>query len=73
VAVVIKLFSDGEDLYEGRRWLALPRDLAPGEEVEFETEIRRPPGSSRLWIEPHMFGGLGFSKLGGPLWVKELE
>ncbi|HYG62664.1 MAG TPA: glycosyltransferase, partial [Thermoanaerobaculia bacterium] len=73
VAVVVKLFSGDQDLYEGQRWLALPRDLAPGEEVEFETEIRRPPGSSRLWIEPHMFGGLGFSKLGGPLWVRDLQ
>jgi glycosyltransferase involved in cell wall biosynthesis len=76
VAVVVKLFSGGEepedDLYAGQRWLALPRDLAPGEEAQFETEIRRPPGPARLWIEPHMFGGLGFSKLGGPLWVKDL-
>lgn len=72
VAVVIKLFSDGEDLLEGQRWLALPHDLAPGDEVRFATEVRRPPGPARLWIEPHMFGGLGFSKLGGPLWVRDL-
>jgi len=69
VAVVVKLFVDGgEDLLEGRPWLALPRDLAPGEEVRFETDVRRPPGPAHLWIEPHLFGGLGFSKLGGPLW-----
>ena len=71
VAVVVKLFVDGgEDLLEGRPWLALPRDLAPGEEVRFEAEVRRPPGPAHLWIEPHLFGGLGFSKLGGPLWER---
>ncbi len=72
VAVVVKLFVDGgedqEDLLAGRRWLALPHDLAPGEEVRFETEVRRPPGPAHLWIEPHLFGGLGLSKLGGPRW-----
>lgn len=71
VAVVVKLFvGGGEDLLEGRPWLALPRDLAPGEEVHFETDVRRPPGPAHLWIEPHLFGGLGFSKLGGPLWER---
>jgi len=71
VAVVVKLFVDGGgDLLEGRPWLALPRDLAPGEEVRFETDVRRPPGPAHLWIEPHLFGGLGFSKLGGPRWER---
>jgi glycosyltransferase involved in cell wall biosynthesis len=70
VAVVVKLFVDGEDLLAGRPWLALPRDLAPGEEVRLETEVRRPLGPAHLWIEPHLFGGLGLSKLGGPRWEK---
>ncbi|HKI04306.1 MAG TPA: glycosyltransferase family 4 protein [Thermoanaerobaculia bacterium] len=70
VAVVVKLFVDGADLLEGRPWLALPHDLAPGEEVRFETEVRRPPGPAHLWIEPHLFGGLGLSKLGGPRWER---
>ena len=76
VAVVVKLFVDdgdddaGADLLEGRPWLALPRDLAPGEEVRLETEVRRPPGPAHLWIEPHLFGGLGLSKLGGPRWER---
>jgi len=70
VAVVVKLFADGEDLLEGRPWLALPHDLAPGEEVRFATEVRRPPGPAHLWIEPHLFGGLGLSKLGGPRWER---
>ncbi len=72
VAVVVKLFVDGEDILAGRRWLPLPRDLAPGEEVELETEVRRPPGPAHLWIEPHLFGGLGLSKLGGPRWEQHL-
>jgi glycosyltransferase involved in cell wall biosynthesis len=70
VAVVVKLFAEGEDLLEGRPWLALPHDLAPGEEVRFATEVRRPPGPAHLWIEPHLFGGLGLSKLGGPRWER---
>ena len=70
VAVVVKLFVDGEDLLAGRPWLALPHDLAPGEEVRFATEVRRPPGPAHLWIEPHLFGGLGLSKLGGPRWER---
>ena len=72
VAVVVKLFVDGEDILEGRPWLALPRDLSPGEEVVLETEVRRPPGPSHLWIEPHLFGGLGISKYGGPRWERHL-
>jgi glycosyltransferase involved in cell wall biosynthesis len=75
VAVVVKLFvdeEDREDLLAGRSWLALPRDVAPGEEIWLETEIRRPPGPAHLWIEPHLFGGLGFSKLGGPRWERRL-
>jgi glycosyltransferase involved in cell wall biosynthesis len=75
VAVVVKLFVDGEDLLANRRWLALPHDLAPGEEAVFETEVRRPPGppgSAHLWIEPHLFGGLGISKYGGPRWEQHL-
>ena len=73
VAVVVKLFVDGgADLLEGRPWLALPRDLAPGEEVRFETDVRRPPGPAHLWIEPHLFGGLGLSKLGGPRWERRI-
>ncbi len=70
VAVVVKLFVEGEDLLAGRPWLALPHDLAPGDEVRFATEVRRPPGPAHLWIEPHLFGGLGLSKLGGPRWER---
>ncbi len=75
VALVIKLFDGGEggeDLLENRHWLPLPRDLAPGEEARFVTEVRRPPGPARLRIEPHLFGGLGFSRLSGPWWERDL-
>lgn len=68
VAVVVKMFVDGEDWLEGTPWLALPRDLAPGEEVAFETSVRRPERAAHLWIEPHLFGGLGISQMGGPRW-----
>jgi glycosyltransferase involved in cell wall biosynthesis len=35
---------------------------------------RRPlaPDGIRLWIEPHLFGGLGFSQLGGPRWERDI-
>jgi glycosyltransferase involved in cell wall biosynthesis len=75
VAVVVKLFTDeglSEDLLAGRPWLPLPRDLDPGEDAWIETEVRRPPGYAYLWIEPHLFGGLGLSKLGGPRWERRL-
>ncbi|HEX5716963.1 MAG TPA: glycosyltransferase family 4 protein [Thermoanaerobaculia bacterium] len=75
VALVIKLFTDEgltQNLLAGRPWLPLSRDLQPGEEAEFETEVRRPPGYAHLWIEPHLFGGLGLSKLGGPRWERLL-
>jgi hypothetical protein len=68
VALVVKLFVDGTDRLAGRPWLPLPRDLEPGEEMTFVTEVRRPPGPAHLWIEPHLFGGLGLSKHGGPRW-----
>ena len=75
VAVVVKLFTDEDlsaDLLADRPWLPLPRDLEPGEEAEVVTEVRRPPGYAYLWIEPHLFGGLGLSKLGGPRWERRL-
>jgi hypothetical protein len=31
-----------------------------------------PPGTIRLWIEPHLFGGVAFSAMGGPRWERDL-
>ena len=73
VALVVKLFVDEaltEDLHAQQPWLPLPRDLAPGEEHVFLTEVRRPIGKAHLWIEPHLFGGLGLSRHGGPRWER---
>jgi glycosyltransferase involved in cell wall biosynthesis len=90
IAVVVKLIAEGRDLFAGRPWLPLPRDLAPGEETRFTLAVRRPPGPPappwppgvtrlplapdriRLWIEPHLFGGLGLSQLGGPRWERDI-
>ncbi|HEX5757975.1 MAG TPA: hypothetical protein VF121_02170, partial [Thermoanaerobaculia bacterium] len=79
VAVVVRLYVEGpegrRDLLGDRRWLPLPRDLAAGEAAVLETEVRRPAGPARLWVEPHVFQGLdgrGFSELGGPWWAREI-
>ena len=90
VAVVVKLLAEGRDLFAGRPWLPLPRDLAPGEEARLAVDVRRPPGPQpsplppgvprmpvlpgriRLWIEPHLFGGLGMAELGGPRWERDI-
>jgi glycosyltransferase involved in cell wall biosynthesis len=73
MAVVVKLLVGWHDLLaEGGRWLPLPRDLAPGEEVRLTTEVRRPVGPARLLVEPHLFGGGRLSLLGGPSWERAL-
>jgi glycosyltransferase involved in cell wall biosynthesis len=77
LSVVVKLLIDcsedrplGTDLFDGGHWLPLPRDLGPGEEAVVETDVRRPPGPARLWIEPHLFGDSSLSNLGGPDWKR---
>jgi glycosyltransferase involved in cell wall biosynthesis len=77
MAVVVKLLQGTEDdpvdfLGKTGRWLSLPHDLAPGEEIRLSTELRRPLGAVRLQIEPHLFSGGRASLLGGPLWEREL-
>jgi len=49
-------------------WLEQPKDLEPGEEQWLEFEMRRPLGTSFLYIEPHVQGVAGFDSMGGPLW-----
>ena len=56
----------------GTQWVQLQRDLAPGESVELEAEVRRPLGVSYLIVEPHLLGVAGFNALGGPNWVNEI-
>ena len=58
--------------FEAGQFVRIALDLRPGEEVVFETEVRRPPGPSWLWIEPHLCGGRGLSKYGGPHWERHL-
>jgi hypothetical protein len=36
------------------------------------TRLPIAPDRIRLWIEPHLFGGLGLSRLGGPRWERDL-
>jgi glycosyltransferase involved in cell wall biosynthesis len=76
VALAVRLFVDGpegrRDLLEDRHWPALQRDLHPGGETVFETEVRRPAGPATLRIEPHVLGWRGMSELGGPSWERVL-
>jgi hypothetical protein len=77
MAVVVKLLVGTEDepedlLGKTGRWLSLPHDLAPGEEILLATEVRRPLGPARLHVEPHLFSGGRLSLLGGPSWEHEL-
>jgi glycosyltransferase involved in cell wall biosynthesis len=55
------------------QWLPLQRDIAPGEGIELEVEIRRPLGVRYLIVEPHLLGVAGFNALGGPSWVREIQ
>ena len=71
ISVVVKMQRDDRwDVVDERPWLPLPWDLAPGEAVWLETEVRRPPGPAFLSVEPHLFGGRSLSYLGGPLWER---
>ncbi|HVS01185.1 MAG TPA: glycosyltransferase family 4 protein [Thermoanaerobaculia bacterium] len=72
IALRIGLYGDGGDLLADRPWLPLPRDLAPGEEVSLEPELRRPPGAARLVVEPHVLGGGVMHRFGGPAWEAEI-
>ncbi|QQR73167.1 MAG: glycosyltransferase [Holophagales bacterium] len=72
VAIEVRLDTPRGDRLAGRPWLALPRDLAPGETLEVTFELRRPLGPARLHVEPHVLGAASFSRLGGPVWEAEL-
>jgi glycosyltransferase involved in cell wall biosynthesis len=36
------------------------------------TRLPIAPDRIRLWVEPHLFGGLGLSQLGGPRWERDI-
>ena len=48
----VQLRAGGSDRFAGRPWLALERELAPGEERRFELVLRRPLEGGRLLIKP---------------------
>jgi glycosyltransferase involved in cell wall biosynthesis len=54
-------------------WLPLPRSVAPGEEVELELVLRRPPGPAVLTLRPLVIGGGSFAELGGPTFESTLD
>lgn len=67
-----QLLSRGRDLFKGRPWIPLPRDLSPGETCRIGLWLRRPIGSARLRLEPHRFGGGSMIHCGAPLFDRDL-
>jgi glycosyltransferase involved in cell wall biosynthesis len=66
-----------EDLLVDAPWVPLPRDLAPGEQVRLPLDVRKPflratTERAVLRIEPHVLGGPGLSRLGGPWFEGEV-
>ena len=57
----------------GTQWIKLQRDIAPGESIELEAEVRRPLDVRYLIVEPHLLGVAGFNAQGGPNWVNEIQ
>ncbi len=67
-----QLLSDGRDLFKGRPWIPLPRDLAPGEACRIGLRLRRPIGPARLRLEPHLFGGGSMIHCGAEVFDRDL-
>lgn len=67
-----QLWSGGRDLFKGRPWIPLPRDLAPGDACRIEFKLRRPVGPARLRLEPHLFGGGSMAVCGASAYDREL-
>ena len=67
-----RLWSGGRDLFRGRPWIPLPRDLLPGEACRIELKIRKPIGPARLRLEPHLFGGGSMTLCGTQVFDREL-
>jgi len=48
----VQLWEGDRDVYDGRPWLVLEREMAPGESRRFELELRRPLEDGGLLIKP---------------------
>ena len=72
VAIEVQVLVDGRNLRADHRWIGLPVDLDPGEEFVFDFALRRPFGSVRLRVLPHVLGFTSFPDLGGPVWDSEI-
>ncbi len=67
-----QLWSGGRDLFRGRPWIPLPRDLPPGDACRIPIGLRRPIGRARLRFEPHLFGGGSMTLCGATAFDREL-
>ena len=67
-----QLWSGDRDLFKGRPWIPLPRDLAPGETCRIGLDLRRPIGPARFRLEPHLFGGGSMTLCGAPAFDLDL-
>ena len=67
-----QLWSGGRDLFRGRPWIPLPRDLPPGDVCRIPLKLRRPIGRARLRFEPHLFGGGSMTLCGATALDREL-
>ena len=67
-----QLWSGDRDLFKGRPWIPLPRDLAPGETCRIRLDLRRPIGPARFRLEPHLFGGGSMTLCGAPAFDLDL-
>lgn len=73
VALELKLLADGRNLWAGRGWIGLPRDLEPGRQQSFDIALRRPLARSvRLELVPHVLDHTSLDELGGPRWACEI-
>jgi len=57
IALQVSLVAGGRDLRAASPWLALPRDLAPGESHRFSLELRKPPAPATLRAAVRIVGG----------------
>ena len=67
-----QLWSGGRDLFRGRPWIPLPRDLVPGDACRIGLRLRKPIGPARLRLEPHLFGGGSMTQCGAQAFDRDL-